>query len=110
MPPSLPLAATSLALLALGACAAEPAAPPIGMAVMVKLAQPGADATAIATMVSDTTARPARYQSATSQQWHAVAVACRGTADCELALRRLREDTTHFEAVQRDERKRIVSP
>ena len=48
--------------------------------------------------------------SATSTAWHAVTVACRGPADCELALRRLREDTTHFEAVQRDERKRIVSP
>jgi hypothetical protein len=110
MLPSLPLAASSLALLALGACASEPPASSIGMGVMVKLAQPSADATAIATMVSDTTARPARYQSAISAQWHAVAVACRGPADCELALRRLREDTTHFEAVQRDERKRIVSP
>jgi len=80
------------------------------MGVMVKLAQPSVDATAIATMVSDTTARPARYVSATSTAWHVVTVACRSPADCELALRRLREDTTHFEAVQRDERKRIVSP
>jgi hypothetical protein len=109
--PSLSSAAAScLALLALTACAAEPPAPSVGMGVMVKLAQPSVDATEIATMVSVTTARPARYVSATSTAWHAVTVACRGPADCELALRRLREDTTHFEAVQRDERKRIVSP
>ena len=106
----MPVAASSLALLALGACAAEPPATSVGMGVMVKLAQPSVDANVIATLVSDTTARPARYQSAASEQWHAVVVACRGPADCELALRRLREDTTHFEAVQRDERKRIVSP
>ncbi len=105
-----PAAASCLALLALGACASEPPAPSVGLGVMVKLAQPSTDATAIATLVSDTTARPARYVSATSTAWHAVTVACRGPADCELALRRLREDTTHFEAVQRDERKRIVSP
>jgi hypothetical protein len=110
MPSLSPAAASCLALLALGACASEPPAPSVGMGVMVKLAQPSVDATAIATMVSNATARPARYQSASSEQWHAVAVACRGPADCELALRRLREDTTHFEAVQRDERKRVVSP
>ncbi len=110
MPSLSPAAVSCLALLALGACASEPPAPAVGMGVMVKLAQPSADPTVIATMVSDTSARPARYVSATSTAWHAVAVACRGPADCELALRRLREDTTHFEAVQRDERKRIVSP
>ena len=110
MTSSFPAAAACLLLLGLGACASEPPAPSVGMGVMVKLAQPSVDPTVIATRVSDTTARPARYVSATSTAWHAVTVACRGPADCELALRRLREDTTHFEAVQRDERKRIVSP
>lgn len=110
MPSFLRAAASCLALLALGACASEPPAPSVGMGVMIKLVQPSVDATAIATLVSDTTARPARYVSATSTAWHAVTVACRGPADCELALRRLSADTTHFEAVQRDERKRIVSP
>jgi hypothetical protein len=98
-----------LAVFALGACATEPPAMP-GMAVLVKLVQPVVDPTAIATLVSEVTARPARYVSASSTSWHALAVACRGPADCELALQRLRADTVRFEAVQRDERKRIVSP
>jgi hypothetical protein len=110
MPSLSPAALSCLAVLTLGACAAEPPAPTVGMGVMVKLVQPSADPTAIATLVSDTTARPARYVSATSTEWHAVAIACRGPADCDLALQRLRADTTHFAAAQRDERKRIVSP
>lgn len=99
-----------LAVLALGACAAEPPVPSVGMGVMVKLAQPSVDPIAIATLVSDVSSRPARYVSASGASWHALAVACRGPADCELVLQRLRADTARFEAVQRDERKRIVSP
>ena len=109
------LLSTSLALAALGACAND--APPVpeparaaGLAVMVKLVRPAADGTTVATQVSETTARPARYVSSSGGDWHLVEVACRNPADCDLALQRLRSDATHIAAVQRDERKHIVTP
>jgi hypothetical protein len=98
-----------LAVVALGGCAAEPQAM-AGMGVMVKLAQPSADPTVIATMVGAAGGRPARYQSSSSTAWHSLAIGCHGAADCDAVLQRLRADTGRFEAVQRDERKRIVSP
>ncbi len=106
---------SGLALAALSACANDvpPAPEPAraaGLAVMVKLVRPAADGTAVATQVSETTARPARYVSSSGGDWHLVEVACRNPADCDLALQRLRSDATHFAAVQRDERKRIVTP
>ena len=81
------------------------------MGVMVKLAQPSVDADRDRHAGERHHGAPGAlrvgHQRGTGMP---STVACRGPADCELALRRLREDTTHFEAVQRDERKRIVSP
>jgi hypothetical protein len=107
--PTLPTAVlTSLAALALGACAAEPPPPP--MQVLVKLAQPAADGAAIAAQASAATGRAVRYVASSSEFWHALAVPCTGASDCEAALQQLRADTAHYAAVQRDERKRIVTP
>lgn len=102
-------ASSCLAAFALAGCAAQQAES-AGMSVLVKLARPSMDAAAIAAQVESAAGRPARYQSASSTAWHAVHVGCTDAADCEAVLQRLRADTARFEAVQRDERKRIVSP
>ena len=52
----------------------------------------------------------ARYVAATSTQWHALALRCGDESSCDAALARLRADTRTYESVQRDERRRIVSP
>jgi hypothetical protein len=53
---------------------------------------------------------PARYVASTSPQWHALALRCSAPRDCEAALGRLRADRALVEAVQGDERRRIVTP
>ncbi len=92
------------------ACANETTAPKSPMRLIVKLAQPSEDGAAIARQVSRSAGVPARYLAATSAAWHAVALECDGAKACEAALERLRADSRHFEAVERDERKRIVTP
>ena len=107
--PTLPTVMPACLLaLVLSACASEPEAAP--MRLMVKLAQPSTDASGIAGQVSASIGRPARYVAATSDAWHALSVSCSSEHDCDSVLQRLRADTAHFAAVQRDERKRFVSP
>jgi len=107
--PTLPTVMPACLLaLVLCACASEPEAAP--MRLMVKLAQPSTDAVVIAGQVSASIGRPARYVAATSDAWHALSVSCSTERDCDAVLQRLRADTAHFAAVQRDERKRFVSP
>ncbi len=98
-----------LAALTLAACAAEPPAA-AGMSVLVKLVQPGADAAQVAAQVSAAAGRPARYLSSSGDAWHSVYLRCDGAADCDALLQRLRADAARIAAVQRDARKRIVSP
>jgi len=78
--------------------------------VLVKLAHPGADAAAIARAVEQVARVPARYVASTSPQWHALALRCGASSDCDAALERLRAERAVFEAAQRDERRRIVTP
>lgn len=101
-----------LSTLALGACAAEPSAHEGqgGLRVLVQLAQSSADEAAIAAQAGAASGRVVRYVAATSERWHALAIRCADELDCEAALGRLRADTTHFASVQRDGRKRVVSP
>ncbi len=91
----------------LAACAATP--PDTELRVLVKLAQPSTDSVAIARLVSDRAGAAARYGGSVSLSWHSVVLTC-GASDCETLLRRLRADPAAFSAVERDERKRIVSP
>ena len=100
----------SLCSVLVAACANESTAPQSPMRLIVKLAQPTEDGAAIARRVSQSAGVPARYLAATSAAWHAVALECDGAAACETALERLRADRRHFDAVERDERKRIVTP
>ena len=93
-----------------GACANEATAPQSTMRLIVKIIQPSEDGAAIAGLVSRSAGVPARYLTATSAAWHAVALECDGARACEAALKRLRADRRHFEAIERDERKRIVTP
>jgi len=101
------------------ACGAQPPSPvPVSSAapasaelrVMVKLVNPSTDPRAIAAQVAAAAGTGARYLSATSPQWHALALVCGEPGACEAALQRLGDQKALFEAVQRDERKRIVTP
>jgi hypothetical protein len=107
----------------LAACAAPgivaaPAAAPAAVAdvasaelrVMVKLATASADTAAIAAQVSAAAGTNARYLAASSPQWHALALRCADVQTCEAAYQRLAAHKAAFEVVQRDERKRIVTP
>jgi hypothetical protein len=99
----------------LAACAAPmpgaaPATAPAGMRVLVKLTQASADTGAIAAQVTLAAGTQARYLSATSPQWHALVLQCADAQACEAAFQRLSADKAGFEAVQRDERRRILSP
>ena len=92
------------------ACAAEPLVGSGPLRLLVKLAQPSDDAAQIARFASQGAGVSARYLAATSGLWHAVVIECNSPRECNAALERLRADRTHFEAVERDERKRIVTP
>jgi hypothetical protein len=100
--------AAAAALSAFGACAAPEV--PVESRLMVKLREPTADAAAVARIASSAAGVPARYVASTSLQWHAVALRCPSQAACDAALARLRSDTVNVEAVETDERKRIVTP
>jgi hypothetical protein len=100
--------ALSLCGAVLAACAAEPATG--SLRVLVKLVQPGADPAAIAALTARSAQVPARYLTASSAQWHALSLECTSQRECEAALARLRADRAAFDAVERDERKRIVTP
>ena len=104
------LAALLLCSVLVAACANETTAMQLPVRLIVKLAQPTEDGAAIARLVSQSAGVPARYLAATSAAWHAVALECDGARACEAALERLRADSRHFDAVERDERKRIVTP
>lgn len=103
-------ASLGLAAIALVACAAEPVPSVTGMSVLVKLVQPSADPAIVTAQVGAAAGRPVRYLAAMSEAWHSVYLRCEGAADCDVLLQRLRADSAHIAAVQRDERKRIVSP
>ena len=103
-------ASLCLAALALAACAAEPLPSVTGMSVLVKLAQPSADPAIVTAQVGAAAGRPVRYLAAMSEAWHSVYLRCEGAADCDALLQRLRADSARIAGVQRDERKRIVSP
>lgn len=92
------------------AAAPAAAAGPVELRVLVKLAQPSADATAIARETSTAAGVPARYLSGTSPQWHALALHCASAAECDAAMRRLRADAATFESIQLDERRRPAAP
>jgi hypothetical protein len=98
-----------LPLTAVAACAAAPE-PGAEIRVLVQLARPQADAGAIAAQASRSSGHVARYVAASGGNWHALAIACAGPDDCDIALQRLASDGIHFAAAQRDARKHVVSP
>ena len=80
----------------------------VELRVLVKTTQP-AEPEAVAAQAARSAGVPARYVSAASPQWHALALSCR-PADCDAALQRLGADRARFEVVQADERKQRSSP
>jgi hypothetical protein len=112
-------AAAAVSITCLTACAAPaPAAAPAAspapasaeLRVLVKLAAASADTAAIAAQVGAAAGINARYLAASSPQWHALALRCADVQSCEAAFQRLSGNKAAFEVVQRDERKRIVTP
>ena len=101
---------TWLAACAVPVPAAEPASAAAELRVLVKLTKASSDTGAITAQVATAAGVQARYLAATSPQWHALALVCAGPDACEAALRRLGANSTAFEVVQRDERKRIATP
>lgn len=91
----------------LAACAV--AAPEADLRVLVKLTQPSSDSAAIARLVSSRAGVTARYLGSSSLAWHSLVLPCSG-GECEAVLQRMRADAVAFQAVERDERKRIVTP
>ncbi|HEX7439599.1 MAG TPA: hypothetical protein VF319_05820 [Caldimonas sp.] len=82
----------------------------IEMRVLVKLVRPSTDGAAIARQASGAASVPVRYLSATSAEWHALALGCGSAPACDAALQRLRADAATFAAVERDERRRPATP
>jgi len=111
-------AAASMSWLAACAVPAPAAAPDASAAaasaelrVLVKLTGAASDdAAAIAAQVSAAAGTNARYLAASSPQWHALALRCADVQTCEAAFQRLSANKAAFDTVQRDERKRIVTP
>ncbi len=106
-------AAASMTWLAACAAPGPTAAPAVASAelrVLVKLATASADTDAIAAQVSAAAGTNARYLAASSPQWHALALRCADVQTCEAAFQRLSANQAAFEVVQRDERKRILTP
>lgn len=92
----------------LTACASDavPAAPVAEWRVLVKLVQPASDGVVIAQHASRVAGVSVHYLSPASAQWHSLSLACGDEGRCAAALQSLRADTTTFEAVERDERRR----
>jgi hypothetical protein len=78
--------------------------------LLVKLVRPATDGAAIARLVAAASGLPTRYVTATSTQWHAVAVRCGAPPACAAALQRLRAATADFEAVEPDQMMRTQRP
>jgi|SRR5450755_4734018 hypothetical protein len=78
--------------------------------VLVKLVRPSSDGAAIALQASGAASVPVRYLSATSAEWHVLALGCGSGPACDAALQRLRADAATFAAVERDERRRPTTP
>ena len=111
--PHASILAAAMVSIAVAACAAPASGPADNdgeMRVLVKLLQPSDDAEAIARAASAASGVPVRYLTAGGPPWHALALRCGDASACSAALARLRADTRTYAAVQRDERRRIVSP
>jgi hypothetical protein len=100
--------AVALAASALSACAAPAAAPTVGgveVRVLVKLARPSQDSTAIAAEATRSAGVSASYASAVSAGWHALVLHCPDAPACDAAMLRLRQTSAVYEAVELDGRK-----
>ena len=104
------LSVSALATLTACATAASDVQTNAETRVLIKLAQPSTDPAAITRAVEQAAGVPARYVASSSAQWHALALRCGAPDACEAALERLRAEPAIFQAAQRDERRRIVTP
>jgi hypothetical protein len=105
------LSILSVAALGVTACASEPApSQHHPLRVLVKLAAPDTDASAIARRATEIAQTPVRYVAASSERWHALAIDCPPESACQQALQRLRAATMTYEQVSADARRRVDSP
>jgi hypothetical protein len=94
---------------ALSACAAPasgPAAGGVDVRVLVKLARPSEDASAIAAEATRQAGVPASYAAAVSPAWHALSLHCTSATACDAAIARLRQASAVYEIVELEGRKR----
>lgn len=104
----LPLLGLSLAMTVSGCAAGGPVA--TEWRVMVKLAQPGATPDEVVQHAARASGVTVRYLAAVSPQWHGLGLRCGDEAACRDAVDRLKADTAHFLAVERDERRHPHAP
>jgi hypothetical protein len=97
--------AGALAACADGAPRQAAAAEQPPLRVMVKLVRGSADGQAISAEASRIAGIPVSYAAATSPAWHALALHCTSTVECDAALARLRAASATYEAVEIDSRK-----
>jgi hypothetical protein len=96
---------------ALAACAAVPARDAAAVAeaaplrVMVKLVHGSEDAAAIGAEATRIAGVPVTYAAATSPTWHALALHCASTAECDAAIARLRAAGAVYQIVELEGRK-----
>ncbi len=102
------LAAVVAAAAAAVACVApavQTAVPASGaIRILVKLAQPSDDASAIAARASREAGVPVFYAASVDSSWHALSVRCGDAASCDAAVARLRQSGT-YTAIEPDGRK-----
>ena len=102
-------AGCALAAALTSACSVAPpravAAEPAPLRVMVKLVRGSDDAAAIGAEASRIAGVRVSYAAATSMQWHALALHCASTAECDAAIARLRAAASVYQAVEIEGRK-----
>ena len=80
-------------------------AQPMTQRVLVELARPGDDPTAIAAEAARAAGVPVSYAAAVSPTRHALVVRCETAAQCNAAIGRMRAATAIYQAVEIDGRK-----
>ena len=104
------LAATGLAGLSLTACAGSPAPRTVERRVLVQLVQPSADAAAVSAAATRHARVPVSHAAAASPAWHALALRCESTDECEAAIERLRAARSIYAAVELEGRRQKNAP
>jgi hypothetical protein len=104
--PALAIAALAASLAGCGAPARDDvAADARPLRVMVRLVRSSEDAAAIAAEATRVAGVPVTHAAAASATWHALALHCASTAECDAAITRLRAAGNLYQTVEIEGRK-----